>query len=403
MKKTLLLTAIMAWGITATALAANPFSDVPCGHWAYASIAKLAKAGIVEGYPDGTFGGQRTITRYEMAQIVAKALAKGAIGPNDKLVSEFSEELNNLGVRVTNLEKKTDNVKITGEGRLLYFHSTQKTLGDGNKSYETNLRTRINFAGKINDSWDYGGMLENTQNISDDNGNSDTSFHRAFLEGNVGAVRMKGGRYDATMANGLVLDSDGDSRDGLEIGVGDEEKLAGKFLYGRMSDGTDTKYFGSEFTGKWGNTDYHGGFYKFIGDNTALGGDDPNVWNAGLGYTWGKLNATADYLRGSKANTAGDKNGYALGFTWGEATGEEPGSYDLYVRYWNQPRGTFYAHADDANFFDDEQTGFKGWGIGTDVAIAKNMVVKAVYYDTKEKGGAKRTDQRIWTDLTVSF
>ena len=48
----------------------------------------------------------------------------------------------------------------------------------------------------------------------------------------------------------------------------------------KVCDDTDTKYFGSEFTGKWGNTDYHGGFYKFIGDNTALGGDDPNVWNA---------------------------------------------------------------------------------------------------------------------------
>ena len=66
----------MALGVTASAYAANPFSDVPAGHWAYDSISKLAVAGIIEGYGDDTFRGDRLMTRYEMAQIVAKALAK---------------------------------------------------------------------------------------------------------------------------------------------------------------------------------------------------------------------------------------------------------------------------------------------------------------------------------------
>ena len=58
----------MALGICGTAMAANPFSDVPAGHWAYAAVAKLAAAGVVDGYPDGTYKGDRTMTRYEMAQ-----------------------------------------------------------------------------------------------------------------------------------------------------------------------------------------------------------------------------------------------------------------------------------------------------------------------------------------------
>ena len=98
MKKSLVLAMTMAMGISATAFAANPFSDVPQGHWAYASINKLAAAGIVDGYPDGTFKGDHLLTRYEMAQIVAKAYAKGAIKSDDKLMAEFADELDNLGV-----------------------------------------------------------------------------------------------------------------------------------------------------------------------------------------------------------------------------------------------------------------------------------------------------------------
>ena len=73
MKKTLLLAMTIAMGITASAYAANPFSDVPAGHWAYDAVNKLAAEGVVEGYPYGTYGGDRLMTRYEMAQIVAKA------------------------------------------------------------------------------------------------------------------------------------------------------------------------------------------------------------------------------------------------------------------------------------------------------------------------------------------
>ena len=61
-------------GVT-SAFAANPFSDVTPDSWAYQAVSQLAAAGIVNGYPDGTFKGQNDITRYEMAQMVAKAMA----------------------------------------------------------------------------------------------------------------------------------------------------------------------------------------------------------------------------------------------------------------------------------------------------------------------------------------
>ena len=73
MKKSLVLAMAMALGVTASAYAAQPFSDVPAGHWAYDSVAKLAAAGVIDGYGDSTFGGDRLLTRYEMAQITARA------------------------------------------------------------------------------------------------------------------------------------------------------------------------------------------------------------------------------------------------------------------------------------------------------------------------------------------
>ncbi|MEA5091429.1 MAG: S-layer homology domain-containing protein, partial [Acidaminococcaceae bacterium] len=160
MKKALILTILLSLGVNATTMAANPFSDVPAGHWSYAAVAKLSAAGVVDGYPDGSFKGNEPMTRYEMAQIVARALAKGAISSNDKLVAEFADELNQLGVRVAKLEKKADNVKISGEARYRYFHSNKKTLGDdGDRSFETDLRTRLAFTGEINDNWTYTAML----------------------------------------------------------------------------------------------------------------------------------------------------------------------------------------------------------------------------------------------------
>ena len=81
MKKSLvsaLTTALVVGAASTTFAAANPFSDVPADHWAYDAVAQLAAEGVVEGYGDGTFVGGQEITRYEMAQMVAKAMAKGA-------------------------------------------------------------------------------------------------------------------------------------------------------------------------------------------------------------------------------------------------------------------------------------------------------------------------------------
>lgn len=109
-----------------TVLGANPFTDVTPQDWAYQAVARLASQGVVNGYPDGTFQGGNNITRFEMAQMVAKALNQQDRMNGEqqavlnKLAQEFSEELHNLGVRVENLERKVGNVSFTGEMRIRF-------------------------------------------------------------------------------------------------------------------------------------------------------------------------------------------------------------------------------------------------------------------------------------------
>lgn len=230
MKKSVMMVAAFM-GISSIAFAANPFSDVPQGHWAYASLAKLSGSGILEGYPDGTFKGERTMTRYEMAQIVAKALAKGAIGADDRLVAEFAEELDQLGVRVAALEKQADRVKITGRIRLNYRERSGKFHEDS----DAKLRTRLFLTGEVNDTLQFVSMIQNQQYFlqgKNESGDSDTVFQRAYLKGRIGTVKVTAGRYNDAFAESNIYDN---RVDGIQLGVnlGRASYLVG--AYGKMA------------------------------------------------------------------------------------------------------------------------------------------------------------------------
>jgi len=114
---------------------ATPFSDVPANHWAYQYIQSLAADGLIEGYPNGQFYGNRPLTRYEMAVMVARAVAKlqdnSSLASKDdlaklqKLVDALKDELDALGVRVTNLEDSLDALnKKTAFAQNLWMHGT---------------------------------------------------------------------------------------------------------------------------------------------------------------------------------------------------------------------------------------------------------------------------------------
>ncbi len=154
-------------GTAVTASAANPFSDVEKDSWAYGAIASLSDQNIIEGYPDGTFRGDKHITRYELAQITARLMAKRATlsteqqATVDKLSGEYADELKNLGVRVSELEKKVGNTQLITEIRVQGINRYDNIFKDtAQKHYELGTRVRLNTITSVNDRSTIYGQME---------------------------------------------------------------------------------------------------------------------------------------------------------------------------------------------------------------------------------------------------
>ena len=234
MKKHLaVLAATAVLGVT-SAFAANPFSDVTPQDWAYQAVAQLAAQGVVNGYPDGTFKGQNNITRYEMAQMVAKALVRqdrvdaeqNAI--INRLANEFSAELNNLGVRVATLENKVGNFKFTGDARLRYTGTE-----DARKS-KFDYRGRVKFEATVNDNTKAVVRLMGSKEFGKA-GNPSTAIDRVYVQHNCGKyATVAAGRQDLTVGSGLAFDG---AFEGVVATAG-KDKLNGSVAFGYLQSGT---------------------------------------------------------------------------------------------------------------------------------------------------------------------
>ncbi|SMC38970.1 S-layer homology domain-containing protein [Sporomusa malonica] len=221
------LAAVFAMSVAGTALAApaNPFVDVPAKHWAYDSVNKLAKSGVISGYGDGTFKGDKTLTRYEIAVIVGKAMAnsdkmdaetKKAL---EALKAEFGTELNNLGVRVDNLEKNASKIKFTGQVRERY----EWTEDGGNENL---LRLRLMMTAPVADGVTFKGRLA-TESAWGTGGT--VALDQAYLTGKVAGVNYNFGRQPIYLGKGLLADTTSNN-DGLVVTAGKDVKVtAGAF------------------------------------------------------------------------------------------------------------------------------------------------------------------------------
>lgn len=415
MKKSLVLAMAMALGVTASAYAANPFSDVPAGHWAYDSVNKLAAAGVVDGYPDGTYGGDKLMTRYEMAQIVAKAMAKGA--DVDKLVAEFADELDTLGVRVANLEKKADNVKITGQIRYEYGDRNGKLSKSLGKDAVNRLRTRLFVNGQVNDDWSYTARLQNDQKFNNDSGDEKTQLNQAYVNGRIGGVKVLAGKTDQYLAGGNLYD---DTAEMVQLSYGGKDvKLTA--YYGKPTDYGYEGFYGAAISGKAGNLAWGVGYDEFKdalenvanvssgekNNNVAVGKDNA-VWNVNANYSFGDFNLGATYLNSDidsdkLYNKDVDTDGYVISAAYKGANKNKPGSWGLWANYYDQGAGTFLAHTmktgDWSEFMDE---GFDGYGVGASYTLAKNMVYMLDYYDLEGKESGEDT-QVLWSRLQIMF
>ncbi len=406
MKKSLVLAMAMALGVTASAYAANPFSDVPAGHWAYDAVNKLAAAGVVDGYPDGTYGGDKLMTRYEMAQIVAKAMAKGA--NVDKLAAEFADELDSLGVRVANLEKKADNVKITGQIRASY----KDVDGDAN-SHKLALRSRLWVEGQVNEDWTYTAMLQNDRDMSDSDSSEDDKLdlNRAYVNGRVGGLDLQAGRWDEVTFTGNVLDS---YIDGVKVSYGDKVKVFGLAAKGAgdghdameyMFDSEDRLYVAG-VTADMGAVDAYAAYFKTdvskaAGETVA---ENKEIWNVGVNYNFAPdFVLSGEYMRGDEEYVEGaGKDGWAVDLAWKGASADEPGSYGLHVGYMDQSDSAYITPTSDG--FDSSvfDAGYKGMVYGASYAFAKNIVGVFNYYDFEDKESGADADT-MFTELYFTF
>ncbi|MBP2666129.1 MAG: omp-alpha 5 [Firmicutes bacterium] len=290
MKKNLIiaLALVFVLGIAGTAFAAaNPFVDVPAKHWAYDAVAKLAQAGILDGYGDGTYRGERLATRYELAQATAKAMARADKADAqmkaiiDKLAVEFAAELNNLGVRVAKLEKNASSIKFWGDARLRMVSGDQGRPTDATTLTGANAtavlpyykdrtywdqRLRVYAQADLNDKAQFfGRMMANWRDVSVANTSYESSiywdygyFQWTFDPG----FKMAIGRQQIIAANNLFWTNGGYD--------------AVQFMFGAPSD---------NFTAKIGYGDV--GTYTSAGSPTVNNMTKP-VWLLDMNYNLNK-------------------------------------------------------------------------------------------------------------------
>ena len=336
------------------------------------------------------------MTRYEMAQIVAKAMAKGA--NVDKLAAEFADELDSLGVRVANLEKKADNVKVTGEIRYSY----RDVDGDVN-SNESVLRSRLWVNGQINEDWSYTGMFENNQDFGNETGDDEIDFARAYVEGRVGGLDVVAGRYNEVTFSGNILDA---NLDMAKVSYGDKVKVSA--LAGKAYDTADNVFDnGSEYTLKDDDRIYIGSIEAALGDVDAYlayfktdSSLEKEIWNVGASYGFGDFTLSAEYMRGDKEHYANaGKDGWWADLAWKGAEADQPGSYGIHAGYYDQSVNAYIMPTTDAKYFAD---GYKGWNVGVSYTFAKNIVGMVNYWDM-ESQTTNEDAQTIFSELYFMF
>ncbi len=446
MKKQLATAVFATLAMGAVAFAANPFSDVPADHWAYQSVSELATAGIIDGYPDGTYKGGNEITRYEMAQMTAKAMARADKADAqqraviNQLADEFSNELNSLGVRIDTLEKKIGNVKVTGDFRMRYQgisgdnkdFGTERLDAMGNgKDSKFDMRARVQFNAQV---------AENTEAVvrisSDDvefgeNNDSHVWMDLGYLSHDFGEhVNVQAGRTELFVGQGLLYD---DTFDGAVLRVGnDNVTLTGAYgylqqadLYGTLNYWDDTMIPENadstpevgfvQVDGNFGNLALDA-FYMKMGKNAdVIDTEDPSdksgyddVYGAGAAYTFGDFTLGGEWTRANlkgdadEADISDHSDAWTAYLGYKGADYEVPGSYGVQVNYFDLDwmNGVFSTTYDP--YYLQNMYGVKAWHVSATYVPVENMDITVGYsFNVKMKGLADISSDQDLSDYAI--
>ena len=420
MKKTLvsaLTTALVVGAASTTFAAANPFSDVPADHWAYDAVSQLAADGVIEGYGDTTFRGNQSITRYEMAQMVAKAMAKTDVSAADKalidkLAAEFSDELNNLGVRVSNLERNADNVKWNGQVRYRYWSQRyENEKGSKDKKNTDQLNFRLEPSAEVNKNWHVKSRIDAFTNPRKD-GDATLKLVRVWAQGDYKNFQVKLGKlpFFSTETAGMLLDN---QFSGAQITVGNQLKFtaeAGRWDLDNAINqsaiykaATKTKsetdktlaygdqtasYQGVALNGTAGKL-YGGAAYRHFEsdlfkhvDGFKKDADEANIWSVGAGYKFDKnWNLYGAYAKNEKAEA--DATAHNIQLNYKGAQKANKGSWGAYTAYRYMGQNVAFAPTYET-FLSAGVNNVKGWEVGTEYVPFTNVTAAAYYFNGKQ-------------------
>ena len=424
MKKILAIAAAAALTAGVSAFAANPFSDVSTDDWAYQAVSDLSDQGVVEGYPDGTFKGERNITRYELAQIIARLMAKEdqlnaeQRATLDKLAGEYADELANLGVRVSNLEKKVGNIYWSGDARMRY--QDYSVVKDGKKASDAwDGRMRINVKGQVNDTTTINGRLTYNMNFKDSSKDSGVYMDILNAKHQFGDFAVTLGRYANNFGNEYGWRF-GDSHD---------------------FDGAELSYAKNAFNAKVGFGQFDTDYTKDVNaDKTLI--DDKDAFYAKAGYDFGFAKLGADYLKFQDNNgkTATDKlndelygvdltipvgdfyvlgeyvkntttnfkndDAWNAGIGYGVANWKKPGTFNVNLMYNDIGGATYFGGTGIGtdmlgNLKGDNELKF--WNLGTDVTLAKNVQLHGEYAFAADLDKGEDPDDAWTVSLNYKF
>ena len=426
-KKTLVsaITAALVVGAASTTFAANnPFSDVPADSWAYDAVSTLTADGVIDGYPDDTYQGQNTMTRYEMAQIVARAMAKTDLEKADKalvdkLAAEFADELDNLGVRVADLEKKSDNVVWKGELRYRYVDASSNAVSKiTGKKYNDNDTSQVMFRlepkAYIGDTGWTANVRVDYEMKADEDANGKTVVARAYAKGPIGHnTTVTAGRIPLLDTYGMLLD---EHMSGAQIDItsGSDKNFTTSLLAGRYNPGHDNPdilpgqilkdftadFYAAQFNYKSEKFDANAMYavmtnientqssdIKNPNDSFGLWGnaytydkDKMNIWSVGGLYrfdnNWGLL---GQYAVNTESDNSDDKQAYMAELQYKNANIADPGSWGAYVAYRH-----FGKDVTIATTYKDVFNNQKGFAIGASYVPVENLLASVKYFDGKD-------------------
>lgn len=419
MKKQVVCTLTAALAVTSlSALAANPFVDVPSDSWAYKSVVELADAGIIQGVDGQYFQGHRNITRYEAAEMVAKAMAhmdKASVEQRaliNKLADEYADELNNLGVRVTNLENRVGNTRVFGDAFVRYryqngnkkndnswdtrfriraqgqvndrtkvtagvstgfrpFASNKAASDEGNNPYMDLAKVDYNFGSKNwelsvgrNDVYRIGRDAYGLQYFDALDG-AELRYHNDKLAITTGYGKFKDGKKPGVDTVKPISDAHSDhfSTDGLKTGYGEIDVFFGGGKAAHSEAGIYYNRLHQSNHGKDADKDY---FAKYIAGYFARG-------------NYGKWSLLANYEHIGFKDGVKNVDGQDYGDAWmyklqyGNASFAAPGSWDTWLEYLDLDDGSFLGGNPFTWRFSSDMDNQRTWGIGADYVIAKNL------------------------------